>query len=151
MDTIPNISFNSLQTGKGMASLMKMQFDFETRQRLFQFPSNGKGYRKPTGIQVQIVGRMSFNSLQTGKGIARRSSCCSNSTRSRVSIPFKRERGSQVFSIGSHYTKSVTSFNSLQTGKGIASQSTTCLTRFMTCGSFNSLQTGKGIARMDRA
>ena len=65
----------------------------------------------------------------------------------RVSIPFKRESGSQEEeTVG--LAMGAVSFNSLQTGKRIAS--VIHLTLHINLRSFNSLQTGKRIARKTR-
>ena len=90
----------------------------------FQFPSNGKVHRKLSQAIFVVASGVGFNSLQTGKCIARLMKCSK----------MKREH----------------CFNSLQTGKCIASIH--CLINLSTqrrvhkC--FNSLQTGKCIASL---
>ena len=65
-------SFNSLQTGKCIARSRVYPFPAENKVTLFQFPSNGKVYSKRRIHQRRIHRHTSsFNSLQTGKCIAR--------------------------------------------------------------------------------
>ena len=56
----------------------------------FQFPSNGKVYSKTKNKRKGTLNNKSFNSLQTGKCIARKEVIMTNILRL-VSIPFKRE------------------------------------------------------------
>ena len=89
-------SFNSLQTGKHIQRGIRTQAMLEY-SRTFQFPSNGKPYTKKTdSFDTLIKDLQSFNSLQTGNHIQRKSS------RPRNRIFLSR-------------------FNSLQTGKHIQS------------------------------
>ena len=89
---------------------------------MFQFPSNGKGGSKRLELTSPIAVRKprSFNSLQTGKGVAR--------------VVLELE-------ISNLYR-----FNSLQTGKGVARLQFKVHLATDACSCFNSLQTGKGVA-----
>ena len=65
---VSTISFNSLQTGKGIS--MCPSLGVENERIKFQFPSNGKGYLNENPPSP-VCGRCQrFNSLQTGKGIS---------------------------------------------------------------------------------
>ena len=91
--------------------------------------------------------RKGFNSLQTGKCIARWVLGVDAPIVFKVSIPFKRESVLQGYSLSRILHCHLSSFNSLQTGKCIARSSTSNpLTRLLLC--FNSLQTGKCIASL---
>ena len=86
--------------------------------KLFQFPSNGKVDLKFLSIRLWMTASC-FNSLQTGKWISREK----DNTyvwNTEVSIPFKRESGSQA-SRDIWMACATYSFNSLQTGKWISS------------------------------
>ena len=115
-------SFNSLQTGKGMASNLSEIKDLEQRSRFqfpsngkvygkqgqpsvffwreeFQFPSNGKGDRKlsmPAVQRVKLYYLFQFPSNGKGDRKLRISYIHRPERRLGVSIPFKRERGSQA-------------------------------------------------------
>ena len=88
----------------------------------FQFPSNGKVYCKFRMDERTRLARKRFNSLQTGKCIAR-----------------------TLDDVKEEWHKDIC-FNSLQTGKCIASRADKAMLRDEL--SFNSLQTGKCIASM---
>ena len=87
------IGFNSLQTGRWIASFVSG--DSVKVSIVFQFPSNGK------------VDRKELTDIRNAKVEV-------------VSIPFKREGGSQAIR-WPHTTCPVKCFNSLQTGRWIAS------------------------------
>ena len=140
------LRFNSLSPGKCLASCVcrrRRRVD-----RKFQFPLTGKVLGKLRGKRIctgQKTG--SFNSLQTGKCLARTiTGLAQLSFRVQVSIPSKRESAWQVRDSGLSSSLSLqNSFNSLQTGKCLASH-------FFSENhagekSFNSLQTGKCFAR----
>ena len=112
---------------------------------MFQFPSNGKAYRKTHPPLTPRSSCLGFNSLQTGKRIASRQKSSGCISAWRVSIPFKRESVSQDYHSRTVLCGHLQSFNSLQTGKRIASQACRDLELPITRG-FNSLQTGKRIA-----
>ena len=118
-------SFNSLQTGKGIASHHHHRFSVG-RNCLVSIPFKRERGSQDSVTEPQNLRRVSFNSLQTGKRIASKPS-------SGKTLEMKNYR-----------------FNSLQTGKGIAR----CKARSKACTGvrfrFNSLQTGKGIARMNK-
>ena len=124
-------------------------------------------------VGVVIVEPKCFNSLQTGKRIARLENLGSQEFDVTVSIPFKRESGSQAFFLFRMQVSLGLGFNSLQTGKRIARivvlpQSPYLVSRFqfpsngkadrkiksgdtsasMLTLRFNSLQTGKRIASL---
>ena len=137
----------------------------------FPFPSNGNAHRKPAVFLYLIIPQFnqSFHSLQTGKHIASRRYDRCDSELCRVSIPFKRERLSQVSGAcrgqdifgrsvsipfkrerlsqgrGAHSAPpSKMGFHSLQTGN--RSTSAFVNGNLTATGSFHSLQTGKHIA-----
>ena len=86
--------FNSLQTGKGVARNSISAVSHRHAVYKFQFPSNGKGGSKDVlEVYVGFEVNGSFNSLQTGKGVARQMPAGNVPSAHRVSIPFKRERG----------------------------------------------------------
>ena len=114
------LSFNSLQTGKGMASHEYVPGDIDIK---FQFPSNGKGYRKLRSLDWKIHNSemVWFQFPSNGKGDRKYWRFLHNRHYWRqVSIPFKRERVLRV-SRSSLIRIAQWSFNSLQTGKGMAS------------------------------
>ena len=107
-------SFNSLQTGKCVASFpattdvcLSVLFQFPSNGKvcskarqadyfgtvvMFQFPSNGKVCSKNPSHACRHAGTVrSFNSLQTGKCVASVCEPIHPSRLCRVSIPFKRE------------------------------------------------------------
>ena len=116
------------------------------KERLFQFPSNGKAYPKVEVFARAETSPLSFNSLQTGKHIQRRTPERSAGTQSRFQFPsngkpYPKSKNSrtrytsnmilfQFPSNGKAYPKSMASlhpsplhsFNSLQTGKHIQSE-----------------------------
>ena len=92
---------------------------------MFQFPSNGKAYPKPSLGLTEAIGLLIVVS---------------------VSIPFKRESVSKVATKFARPPKKPSSFNSLQTGKRIQRASVGgAVAAAEEC--FNSLQTGKRIQR----
>ena len=190
---LPPQSFHSLQTGKPIASIsivnaqwnyLRVSIPFKReslsqerygwriwkRQIMFPFPSNGKAYRKQADEILKNIKYKSFHSLQTGKPIASDTYPNRWRTRSKVSIPFKRESLSQGYHRRQNTCPRTRSFHSLQTGKPIASLMKLTFERNWThlfpfpsngkayrksrCGSardsradcFHSLQTGKPIA-----
>ena len=115
----PWVCFNSLQTGKAFRTVVVVSVSIVAKK--FQFPSNGKGF--PNDPQRQFwrsCSDRSFNSLQTGKAFRTRRIemknllvFCFNSLQTgkafrthkrtnnkdetnNVSIPFKRERLSEL-------------------------------------------------------
>ena len=135
--------FQFPSNGKG--DRKEIEHVFHNIGMVFQFPSNGKGDRKQT-TSPHTDGRTSasFNSLQTGKGIAskqeidearleilkavsipfkRESGSQARFSRfwklhKPVSIPFKRERGSQVSSVTLPSVTGTTMFQFPSNGKG---------------------------------
>ena len=92
------VCFNSLQTGKYVASSSLRVTTLVNIVTTFQFPSNGKVCSKEIALIVVPIGYLSFNSLQTGKYVA-----------SGNQIKVKRDFRHNCF-------------NSLQTGKYVASK-----------------------------
>ena len=88
-------SFNSLQTGRCMQRKpWKTDTSINQFGSLFQFPSNGKVCCEGCSVLTRrLFLRKCFNSLQTGRCVARIRHCGSNSTQltNSFSIPFKRE------------------------------------------------------------
>ena len=86
------ISFNSLQTGKRIASAHAQLRPITSE--LFQFPSNGKAYRKcPASVTEKSA---PFVSIPFKRESVSQGSCLNPSMPAyQVSIPFKRESGSQ--------------------------------------------------------
>ena len=92
---------------------------YRIEMKKFQFPSNGKVYSKLGQAIFTACGNFGFNSLQTGKCIARTG--CLQTFWERISkfqFPsngkvYSKQKGSQILLEGSR-------FNSLQTGKCIA-------------------------------
>ena len=83
----------------------------------FQFPSNGKGFPNcvyPSGRMRPMEFWFQFPS--NGKGFPNNWKCEGSFSSQRVSIPFKRERLSELIS-GKFVDTLQKSFNSLQTGK----------------------------------
>ena len=120
-DSPPKRSFNSLQTGKCIASARGTDMvKHQQSERKFQFPSNGKvhckfrdscdsdcnsgnvsiPFKRESALQVSRFHRINchyncFNSLQTGKCIARDVIENFFQINMIVSIPFKRESALQ--------------------------------------------------------
>ena len=111
--------FNSLQTGRYIQSLKPDGISVGAVCCLFQFPSNGKTYPKVAQANDEFRKRVSFNSLQTGKGIQRhvRVPVSSLALLVAVSIPFKRERVSKV-SKGFDLVRLTSMFQFPSNGKG---------------------------------
>ena len=118
--TLLTIGFNSLQTGKRITSQNTtrrmwnrcLSFNsLQTGKRITRFQNTPQWRRVCNG----------FNSLQTGKRITRKRKSFWTSWLSLVSIPFKRESGSQVKLLAEQYGIAGLGFNSLQTGKRITS------------------------------
>ena len=159
-------SFNSLQTGKAFRTYFGCAE--QSCPLWFQFPSNGKGF--PNEELVERVEReeLGFNSLQTGKAFRTKIIMTfspssqekpvsipfkrerlselwilgrSKMEKETVSIPFKRERLSELFLLRLRWWSLPLSFNSLQTGKAFRTRSQKIHGRG--CNGFNSLQTGK--------
>ena len=137
--------FNSLQTGKRIASYCYCRTPVLLRRHLFQFPSNGKAYRKsPVMATVITAAVSSFNSLQTGKRIA---SQHLRMTTRQFWIKFQFPSNGKAYrkvDRASLIEERGLCFNSLQTGKRIASKRHHLVLTLDFC--FNSLQTGKRIA-----
>ena len=116
MHSFSKVSFNSLQTGKGMQSIH--DGDKIAVSSVFQFPSNGKGHAKcnVSGIWDEYTD---------------------------VSIPFKRERACK--GIGIPLLRPYDWFQFPSNGKGHAKSIR--IVRDSKLSRFNSLQTGKGMQR----
>ena len=113
---------------------------------LFQFPSNGNADRKFSLQNMDIFCNFCFNSLQTGTRIA--SSVITGKERIKplVSIPFKRERGSQVENVKDALSNEEFSVFQFPSNGKAERKIAVALTLTVGIG-FNSLQTGKRIAR----
>ena len=112
-------SFNSLQTGKRIASYSGRPDNILTFVS-FQFPSNGKADRKCSEASCHMESaRVSipFKRESGSQGVFFPQGC---DEIYRVSIPFKRESGSQDHHVPLHRQALLPGFNSLQTGKRIA-------------------------------
>ena len=111
----------------------------------FQFPSNGKADRKDIERELREATVAGFNSLQTGKRIASRERIELLWNDESVSIPFKRESGSQVAkSLYICVCSGVRSFQFPSNGK--ADRKQLAIGILLDATRFNSLQTGKRIA-----
>ena len=144
--TLPNRSFNSLQTGKRITSLAKSPI-WERFQK-FQFPSNGKAYHKAKTAKRQQTTQVRFQFPSNGKAYHKNSKIGLRAEDDNVSIPFKRESVSQVTT---HWNAAVTelAFQFPSNGKAYHKD-----TSFAGCivevKRFNSLQTGKRITRRQK-
>ena len=96
------MSFNSLQTGKGISRFKELKAAAEAKDKVFQFPSNGKGYlkKKIAGLEVTILTpKVSIPFKRERVSQADYVGSDGGICWEKVSIPFKRERVSQVISL----------------------------------------------------
>ena len=170
-------SFNSLQTGKPIQSWWQNgSATAQGPTATFQFPSNGESLSKvclfnpfrrdchwvsiPFKRESLSKGRLTmdirpenfdecFNSPSNGKAYPKsKLKRVYNVTRSKVSIPFKRESLSKDADADASNADASNGFNSLQTGKPYPKWGVIRVFRpVVTFQSFNSLQTGKPIQR----
>ena len=87
------LSFNSLQTGTRIARLNRTRR--LSQKRSFNSLQTGKRIASIAIATIFTTFSLCFNSLQTGKRIASCVGTFAKSAAEKVSIPFKRERGSQ--------------------------------------------------------
>ena len=100
-DERPSASFNSLQTGKRIQSLLVLKLQQENSGKSFNSLQTGKRIQSGVGGPFYEKLGNGFNSLQTGKRIQsiRLRSLLIGSFSLKVSIPFKRESVSKVTSL----------------------------------------------------